>query len=136
MSRESFSNVDEIKRQHKKLSEMVGALREVGKNGAEEVTEVLKKLETYSKAHFKYEESVAELCEYPDIDELKAHRKEFLRIIKCIKNNFLAFPHDKSVEPEVILTHLTNILNDWIEIHSEVFNKDFMDFLKECHKNN
>ncbi|MCK4706369.1 MAG: bacteriohemerythrin [Gammaproteobacteria bacterium] len=115
-SNEFTSGVNVIDADHKKLISLINHCRKLlDDNRCDELPSILDDLHTYVNYHFKREELLMEVCEYPDLDaHRKMHQDLTIKVEYHIKEYGLGRETVKS---------LLAFLTDWLKNH--IMGKDF-----------
>ncbi|MCK4710511.1 MAG: bacteriohemerythrin, partial [Gammaproteobacteria bacterium] len=101
---------------HKKLVDLINRCNNAAKdNQRDEILFILDKLIVYVDYHFKREEFLMEICEYPDIDN---HRQQHKKLSKQIKEYIKDYGIDK-----LSAITLLDFLMNWLTTH--IMGSDF-----------
>lgn len=110
---DSFSvNIEIIDKQHRKLIDMLNEFYENFQNKTvkEKIVEVVRKMNDYTRTHFKTEEEFLKQNNYPFIDAHKEEHKEFI--------NKVADLEAKLASGQMVITlEVTNFLRQWWRDH-------------------
>lgn len=118
-----------IDRQHKVLIDYINRLDEEMRKSESDrnmLMYILNGLVGYTKSHFKYEEMLFELHEYPDIEQHKAQHANLFIQVAGFRTRFEA--GDPAVGEELL-----EFLKDWLNIHILQEDKAYTSHLLERH---
>lgn len=124
---ETFStNVDEIDKQHRHLIDLINELAQsmADGRGRTVIGTIIDKLVDYTKVHFRTEERIFTLVEYP---ETKSHVKEhadFIRKIMEFRDGFKSGRIGLTVE-------VMNFLCDWARNHIKKSDKHYAAYIAD-----
>lgn len=120
----SVNNV-ELDNQHKYLIELTNKLNNCSKlsNNNEILNETLSELIAYAKFHFKSEEDLFELHNYPYIEKHKKTHRQFVYKIAM-------FCKDVELGKGEVIEELIVFLLDWLIIHTSGEDQDYKNFIK------
>ncbi len=121
-----FVGIQSIDRQHEKLVDYINRLHDGMLTGAgEEVLgPILNGLINYTDSHFKYEEQLFRLHDYPASEEHFAHHKKLVEQVLKFKNDFDNGDAD-------ITNEMMNFLKDWLMDHILKEDKKYSPFFLE-----
>jgi len=111
---------------HKILIDIINELAEHMKTNSnkENLIIILKKLEEYSKDHFKYEEEIFDKYNYEDSEKHKIAHENFIKKMDEIINRLK--------KPKDIVTYdLLDYLEDWWIGHIKIIDRKYVPFFKE-----
>jgi hemerythrin len=123
---EAFSvEVQKLDEQHKKFFSITNLLFDTmqGAQDREVVSSVLKELQLYVVYHFKAEESLMKMYNYPDIN---AHKQEHEGAIH--KVNKLVLDFERAMQTVDI--ELLKFLSDWIQSHILQVDRKYIPYVK------
>ena len=124
---ESYSvYVESIDAQHKKMMSMINDLHYAIMDGepAPQIVEVLKRLESYTEEHFRYEEEIFDRHNYPQADEHKKQHNDLVQQVKAFRNR-INNHHEKVGE------ELLNFLLFWLGNHIKKVDRQYTAFMLE-----
>lgn len=122
---EKFSVDHEVlDRQHRMLVEWVNRFDDTINSEVtkEDTIDIFKKLVSYTKYHFAYEEKVLEEINYPDLQAQKDEHREFKRkLLECIKQ---AHTNHALANREVL-----GFVREWIYSHIMGDDRKYIDYI-------
>ncbi len=117
-------NNTRIDNQHKKLIELVNnlILNSNAKANSEIINETLSELLKYTRYHFKDEEELMELRQYPKLDSHREIHKEFVYKITL-------FCKDVTEGKDSVTEEVLQFLVDWLSQHTSIEDQDYKNYL-------
>lgn len=122
---ESMSvNIDEIDRQHQNLVLTIQKLEDSIKQGRSRdvLQEILNELTQYLDVHFKAEERIFKIINYPDAESHRKEHTDFVRRVTQFKREY----ENGSVG---LTAEIMNFLCDWARNHIKKEDKKYGDFI-------
>jgi len=115
-----------IDSQHKKLFMLVNSLTRLNEKNstAADMTRTLDFILKYAVRHFKDEEALQAMYDYPDYNAHKKTHDDFTQTAIMLRDE-----HNKSFSYEKF-KNLKNILHDWVKQHVMVDDKKIGEFIK------
>ena len=124
---ESYSVcVESIDTQHKKMMSMINDLHNTMMDGepTPKIAEVLKRLESYTEEHFRYEEEIFDQYNYPQADEHKKQHNDLVQRVKAFRDRITN--HQEKVGEELL-----NFLLFWLGNHIKKVDRQYIAFMLE-----
>jgi len=129
MDEKLITGIAKLDEQHERVLSLIQQIKEAIEKRFPKgkILKLVDSLDFYSGEHFDYEEKLAEKCGFEKKDALKESHKEFRGYYNSIKNFYEV---QKSSTPIIYALHLAYILEEWLKIHFEELEYDFVEKLK------
>lgn len=123
------SNLVELDKQHEDFFESLVELKNCISNNKEkdQILILIDKVSRYSKEHFDFEEKIAELIDFPRIQELKDSHADFRETYKVIER---VYSPNKETICRVYALHLVDLLYNWTISHIDYVDMDLIEHVK------
>ena len=117
-------NIKKLDDQHKTLVQMINTLHDAMREGKGSATlgQILDKLINYAAEHFRSEESLFTIHQYPDLLKHKREHEEFVK-------NVVAFKHDFESGRIALTLKVMNFLKEWLIKHILGSDKEYTHYL-------
>ena len=111
--------------EHRELFYAVEKLSQTidGENASEAARKTLDFLESYVVNHFMHEESLMEICAYPQTAEHTRLHNDFVQIFLKLRRKF-----DADSENPKVVTEVYHAAVGWLVNHIEMVDKRFIDY--------
>ncbi|MCL7488500.1 MAG: bacteriohemerythrin [Desulfobulbaceae bacterium] len=121
-----FVNIDEIDKQHEKLVGIVNTLAEAMSEGQGKTVlgKIIDELVDYTKIHFRTEERVLKLVDYPELEKHQAEHADFVQKVTDFQKGFDRGQLGLTVE-------VMNFLCDWVRNHIKKNDKQYALYIDE-----
>ncbi len=124
-----------IEDQHKDIVETVGAIYDAcaKAENKEVILEFIYSLDKYVTEHFKDEEYLAKVTDFPKQELLKKDHEYFRAVYYRLRYHYNYYDESAKDYKYVCLfaIHLAKTLEEWLKFHMETLDKDLKEFLQE-----
>ncbi len=115
--------IDSVDEQHAKLVSLLNEAYDatVSLSGQEEILNILKRMNEYTKFHFSSEEELMKESGYPD---LKSHMVKHLAFVEYVEKTMKRFEMEDFISSVELITYLF----DWLKEHILGADKKFSEY--------
>lgn len=130
------TGIKEIDEQHKEIINAVNDLYQALEKNKNKyaIVELIKNLDFYTTFHFDTEEKYMKMYNFGNYEEHKRAHGFFRSTYEQIRYNYYYIGDKSSPKYELVhllALHLSQILIDWLNLHFETFDKEFVAFLRD-----